>query len=92
MNRLGQEFQSGTCPHVAGKNRSLDTCLSCMSHLYISVLQGEYNEICPMIQKIIVEKIILHGLTMKLELPLNEGNIRRGNGEGLWHMIHDKSM
>ena len=40
MDRLGQEFQNGTCPHVAGTNRSLDTCLSCMSHLYRNVLQG----------------------------------------------------
>ena len=34
IDRLGQEIQSGTCPHVAGTKRSLDTCLCCMSHLY----------------------------------------------------------
>ena len=56
MDRLDQEFESSTCPPVPGTNKSLDTCLSCMSHLYRSALQGKCNEMCPMAQNVSVQK------------------------------------
>ena len=44
------------CPHACVIESQMGECLSCMVALYRDVLQREYNNMCPLLEKEIVER------------------------------------
>ena len=51
-----KQIENCTCQRNAGKNISSSDCVDCLAYIYNEVSKYNYDNMCPMVEKAIIEK------------------------------------